>query len=128
RQLVLAEIARKEDINVAPEELEALYNAYTQMGQPLSRTEAQLRALAINYQREKALTHLLELTTDPDPDVESDAETSEEAIIANAQAAALAGETAGEAISAEDHTTGVDTEESAAATPLPEAPSSESAE
>lgn len=97
RQLVLEEIARKEAIDVSPEELEALVNAYAQMGQPLPRSEAQLRALAISFRREKALTRLLELTTDPDPDEENEeaaAEeaTVEEATVANAEEAARVAE------------------------------------
>ncbi len=68
RQLVLDEVARKEEINVAPEELESLVRAYAQAGQNLPRSDAQNRALASVYRREKAITRLLELTTDPDPD------------------------------------------------------------
>jgi trigger factor len=87
RQLVLEEIARRENITVSQDELEALLNAYQQLGQPIPRTEAQVRSLMISYRREKTLSRLIELTTDPDPDEELEA--SEE----NAQAAALAAET-----------------------------------
>ncbi|MBO0796546.1 MAG: trigger factor, partial [Ktedonobacteraceae bacterium] len=92
RQLVLEEVARKEAIDVTPEELEALLNAYAQMGQPLPRTEAQVRALAVSYRREKALTRLMELTTDPDPDEESEETAEEQAVEANAEEAARVGE------------------------------------
>jgi len=90
RQLVLDEVARTEGISVEPEELEALFNAYTQAGQELPRTENQIRALFISYRREKAITQLVEMTTDPDPDVALEKEASEE----NAEAAALAGDDA----------------------------------
>jgi trigger factor len=92
RQLVLEEVARKEAIDVTPEELEALLNAYAQMGQPLPRTEAQVRALAVSYRREKALTRLMELTTDPDPDEENEETAEEQAVEANAEEAARVGE------------------------------------
>ncbi|MBO0777308.1 MAG: trigger factor [Ktedonobacteraceae bacterium] len=92
RQLVLEEVARKEAIDVTPEELEALLNAYAQMGQPLPRTEAQVRALAVSYRREKALTRLMELTTDPDPDEEGEETAEEQAVEANAEEAARVGE------------------------------------
>jgi trigger factor len=115
RQLVLEEIAQKEDISVLAEELEALFNAYAQMGQTLPRTEQQVRALAISYRREKALTHLVDLTTDPDPDAESERAASEEVAAENAKAAALAGED----ISGEAHNESGETEKSTAATALP---------
>ncbi len=89
RQLVLEEVAQSENITVEPEELEALLNAYARGGQELPHTEDRLRALAFSYRREKALSRLVELTTDPDPDVE---EAESEASIVNAQAGALAGE------------------------------------
>ena len=92
QQLVLDEVAREEKIEITPEDLEALFNAYAQAGQELPRTEEQIRALAISYRREKAITRLVELTTDPDPDAETDEELSEEANVENAEAAALAGE------------------------------------
>jgi trigger factor len=91
RQLVLDALADKESIGILPEEIEALFRAYAQAGQQLERSDAQIRALAISYRREKAITRLLELTTDPDPDTTSTEE--EEADIANAEAAALAGDT-----------------------------------
>lgn len=92
RELVLDEIAHKENIEVQPEELEMIFNTYAQLGQPLPQNENQIRALAISYRREKALTRLIELTTDPDPDEESEDEAQEEeATIVNAHAAAQAG-------------------------------------
>ena len=91
RELVLDAVAKKENIEVLPEELEGLLRLYVQAGQEVS-TEAQMRALAVTYRREKAIKRLLELTTDPDPDAESAAEENEESSIANAEAAALAGE------------------------------------
>src|SRR5260370_7265549 len=44
RQLVLDEVIKKEEISVAPEEVEALFRAYAQMGQNLPRPEYQIRA------------------------------------------------------------------------------------
>ncbi len=87
RQLVLDEVIKKEEISVVPEEVEALFRAYAQMGQNLPRTEEQIRALARSLLREKAITHLVELAAGPDP-----ASSEEEAGVANAEAAALAGE------------------------------------
>ena len=91
RELVLDAVAKKENIEVLPEELEGLLRLYVQAGQEGS-SEAQMRALAVTYRREKAIKRLLELTTDPDPDAESAASENEESSIANAEAAALAGE------------------------------------
>jgi trigger factor len=88
RQLVLDEVADKEEVNVAPEEIEALLRAYEQAGQALPRTEGQIRALAISYRREKALTKLVELTTDPDPDTISEEAETEAASAENAVTAA----------------------------------------
>ena len=86
RQLVLDEVIKKEDITVAPEEVEALFRAYAQMGQNLPQTEGQIRALAQSLLREKAITRLVELTTEPeveageeDASVETPAESSETA-------------------------------------------------
>jgi trigger factor len=77
-QLVLEEVARLEDITVTPEEVQAVLRAYAQAGQQLPRTEDQMRALASTYRREKALSRLIELTTDPDPDAEVlDAESAD---------------------------------------------------
>ena len=72
RQLVLDEVIKKEEVTVAPEEVEALFQAYAQMGQSLPQTEGQIRALAQSLLREKAITRLVELTTEPE------IETSEE--------------------------------------------------
>lgn len=90
RQLVLDEVAEKEDVAVAPEEIEALFRAYEQAGQSLPRTEGQIRSLFTSYRREKAITRLIELTTDPDPDTVSEVADSEEATIENAAVAAEA--------------------------------------
>ena len=92
RQLVLDEVAQTEEISVTPEEIESLFRAYAQAGQNLPRSEAQTRALTSAYRREKTITRLLELTTDPDPDAQIESAEEEEAGIANAEAAALAGE------------------------------------
>ncbi len=93
RQLVLDEVADKEEINIDPEEIESLFRAYTQAGQNLPRTDAQIRSLTSIYRREKAITCLVELTTDPDPDAEVDTTEEEDAAaIANAEAAAITGE------------------------------------
>ena len=89
RQLVLDAVAKQEEITIAPEELEQLAQAYAQMGQALPRTEEQLRALAQSLMREKTVSRLVELTTDPDPDEEIEEEADS---LANAEAAALAGE------------------------------------
>ena len=62
-----------------------MLNAYTQFGQALPHTEDRLRALAFSYRREKALSHLVEMTTDTDPEEEEN-----EASIVDAQAGALA--------------------------------------
>jgi trigger factor len=118
RELVLDAIAKREEINVSPEELEALFSYYAQSGQPLPRTEDQARVLLLSFRREKALTRLVELTTDPDPDALSEDEETEEVIEEHAQAAALAGD----AISPDAHNVTSDSSEneaSATATPLP---------
>jgi trigger factor len=102
RQLVLDAVMEKEEIQVDPEEVEALFRAYAQVGQNLPQTEAQIRALANSLRREKTITKLVELTTDPDPDEELEVETEEEASVANAVAAAVTGEEDVEEIIAED--------------------------
>ncbi len=108
RQLVLEEVAQRENITVQQEEIEALFSAYEQIGQPLPRDEERIRALMLSYRREKTLSRLIELTTDPDPDEQAEAEA--EASVAGAEAAVLAGE--GEA-----QTTTAQTEATATATP-----------
>jgi len=109
RELVLDEVANKESITVSPEELEIFFRAYAQAGQELERSETQIRALIVNLRREKAITRLIELTTDPDPDAEIvDADDVEDVSIANAEAAALAADTA--TAQAEDE--GIETEKS----------------
>ncbi len=102
RQLVLDAVMEKEEIQVDPEEVEALFRAYAQVGQNLPQTEEQIRALANSLRREKTITKLVELTTDPDPDEELEVETEEEASVANAVAAAVTGEEDVEEIIAED--------------------------
>jgi len=86
RQLVLDEVIKNEEISVAPEEVEALFRAYSQMGQSLPQTEGQIRALAQSLLREKAITRLVELTTEPEIEtgeeeagVETQAESTETA-------------------------------------------------
>jgi len=86
RQLVLDAITKQEEIKVEPEELESLLRAYEQIGQPL-RSEGQLRALASSLLREKTVSRLVELTTDPEPveeageeDVSSEVEQAENAL------------------------------------------------
>src|SRR5258707_2343073 len=111
RQLVLDAVAEKESIGILPEEVEALFRAYAQAGQELPRSDAQIRALATSYRREKAIARLLELTTDPDPDTTSAEEEATE--IASAQAAALAGDTVVAAIAEQAGEEVVATEESA---------------
>ena len=91
RQLVLDEVIKKEEISVAPEEVEALFRAYTQMGQNLPQTEGQIRALAQSLLREKAITRLVELTTEPEIEA-SEEESSEETHVEFTEAAVLAGE------------------------------------
>jgi trigger factor len=102
RQLVLDAVAEKEEIEVTPEEIESLFRAYAQIGQNLPQTEEQIRSVATNLRREKTITKLVELTTDPDPDEQVEAQAEEEASVANAEAAALAGEKDVEDIIAED--------------------------
>lgn len=89
RQLVLDAIAKQDEVEVSPEDLEKLARAYAQAGQPIPRSQEQLRALATSLLREKTITHLVDLTAGPDPDEENE---EEEVAEANAEAAALAGE------------------------------------
>lgn len=77
QQLVLDEIVKKEDIQVSPEEVESLFRLYAQMGQALPQTEQQVRSIASSMLREKAISRLLELTTDPDPDEEAEEQEAE---------------------------------------------------
>ena len=95
RQLILDEVIKKEEISVAPEEVEALFRAYTQMGQSLPQTEGQIRALAQSLLREKAITRLVELTTEPEIEtgeeessVETQAESTEAAEVVGKDEAA----------------------------------------
>jgi trigger factor len=91
RQLVLDEVIKKEKISVAPEEVEALFRAYTQVGQSLPQTEGQIRALAQSLLHEKAITRLVELTTEPEIE-DSEAESSVETQAESTEAAVLEGE------------------------------------
>jgi trigger factor len=122
-RLVLDEVGQREQISVETAEIEALYNAYAQMGQKLPETPEQIRALMVSYRREKAFKRLLELTTDPDPDTESEAEA--ETSITSAEAAALAGEIASETQAESEVET---PEESVTATPLPQESRTETVE
>jgi len=97
RQLVLDEIARKENITVTAEEIEGLFALYSQAGQQLPRSEEQIRALASSYRREKTLQRLTEIIAGPDPEseeVDVSEQAEEEATLNNAEAAALASEAA----------------------------------
>jgi len=126
-QLVLDTVAKEENIVATPEEIDALFQLYAQMGQELSRSEAQIRALTASYQREKAVSRLLELTTDPDPDEAIEEEVAEEASVANAEAAALvAGDLTDESVaSVEAQSEPAQAEESATATTLSTEPMTE---
>lgn len=113
RRLLLDEIAQREQVTVQPEEVEALFNTYAQMGQKLPETEEQILSVMVSYRREKALNRLVELTTDPDPDAEDEADA--EASIASAESAA----SATEVVSVPQEESEVETlKESATATPL----------
>jgi trigger factor len=87
RELVLDQVAKQEDIGVAPEEVEAIFRAYEQAGQSLGRAETQINAVAVGLRREKTVTRLVELTTDADSGAEAE---EAEAGIENAEAAAVA--------------------------------------
>ena len=90
RQLVLDEVTKKEEISVSPEEVESLFRAYAQLGQNLPQTEGQIRAIAQSMIREKALSRLIELTTEPEE--ASDEETSTETPAETAEAEAVSSE------------------------------------
>ena len=70
-------LSRKKKSAVVPEEVEALFRAYTQMGQSLPQTEGQIRALAQSLLREKAITRLVELTTEPEIESSEEEESVE---------------------------------------------------
>jgi trigger factor len=89
QQLVLDEIIKQEAIQVSPEEVESLYRFYAQIGQRLPQTQEQIRSVAASLQREKAISRLLELTTDPDPDEVSDEAEAEEAAEASSETATI---------------------------------------
>lgn len=79
QQLVLDEVAKKEDIQVAANEIESILRLYGQMGQELPRTEEQIRSVALSLRREKTILRLLELTIDSDEDeVEAEPDTAVE--------------------------------------------------
>ncbi len=93
RQLVLDEVIKKEEISVSPEEIESLFRAYAQLGQNLPQTEGQIRAVAQSLIREKALSRLVELTTESEAttdeeeaSVETPAEPAETAVSSEEQA------------------------------------------
>lgn len=71
RQLVLDAVAKKEEITISADELEAFVRAYAQTGQAIGRSEEQLRSLALAFSREKTVTRLIELLAGPDPDAEN---------------------------------------------------------
>ncbi len=102
QQLVLDAVAEQEKVEVTAEDIESLFRAYAQIGQNLPQSEEQIRAIATSLRREKTITKLVELTTDPDPDEEMEVQAEEEASIANAEAAAISGEEDVEEIIAED--------------------------
>nr|BBH93893.1 trigger factor [Thermogemmatispora argillosa] len=77
QQLVLDEVARREGIEVTPEEVEGVFRMYAQAGQPLQRSEAQIRALVVTLRREKALSRLVELATRPTEEREQQAADGE---------------------------------------------------
>ncbi len=79
QQLILDEVAKREDIQVAVDEIESLFRLYAQMGQNLPQTEEQIRSIAGSLRREKTISRLLELTTDPDPDEAAAEESVEKA-------------------------------------------------
>lgn len=68
QQLVLDEIAKREDVQISPDEIERVLRLYVQMGRELPQTEDDLRVMASSIRREKTIAHLLELTTDSDED------------------------------------------------------------
>jgi len=123
RELVLDALAEEEQIGIAPEEVEALFNAYEQMGQRLERSDAQIRALAVGYRREKTMSRLVELTAGPDPDTEQIPAEDEEANIVNAEAAVLASEDISdgdaEAVESDQHSTTAEAQLSAETTSGP---------
>jgi trigger factor len=98
RQLVLDAVAKQDEVTVAPDDLDKLARAYAQAGQTLPRSQEQLRALATSLLREKTITHLVDLTAGPDPDVENE----EEMAVQSAEAAALAGDANGVELASEE--------------------------
>ncbi|HEY3993827.1 MAG TPA: trigger factor [Ktedonobacteraceae bacterium] len=101
QQLVLNEVIKQEGIQVSPEELESIFRFYAQMGQELPQTEEQVRSLASSLLREKALSRLIELTTDPDPDEEAEAEEAEVLEAEASEEAALAAAVEADALESE---------------------------
>ena len=92
RQLVLDEVARHEEINISPEELEGVLRAYTQAGYNLPRSEEQLQSIALSYRREKAISRLVELAAGPDPDAEAEGPSEDEAARDETQTSAVEAE------------------------------------
>ncbi len=117
RELVLDQVAKQEEISVAPEEVEAIFRAYEQAGQSLGRAEAQIKAVAVNLRREKAITRLVELTTDADSGAEAE---EAEAGIENAEVAAAA---AAVALAGEAETQAAQSEAEESAVPVVDDPS-----
>jgi len=118
RQLMLDAVARQEHIGIDPQEIEAVLQLYSQAGQPLPNTEDQVRALAINYRREKTLNFLVDLVAGPDP--ESELATSEEEEVASIDNALVAAQAAEAASDEAQDMTSEAAGESAIATPPPE--------
>ena len=108
-----------------PEELEAIFNAYAQMGQELPHTEDQARSLALSYRREKTFQRILTLTTDPDPDAQSEEEAQS---ILSAEVAAEAAENVINTDTDTVESEAATLKESATATPLPEGSTTETVE
>jgi trigger factor len=114
QQLVLDEIAKREDIQVTANEIEQLFRLYAQMGQSLPQTEEQIRDLASSLRREKTIARLLELTTEPDPDeAESAAEESVQAEVHAEQAESAAEESVQAEVHAEEAESAAEDEEAA---------------
>lgn len=97
QQLVLDEIAKREDIQVSADEIEQLFRLYAQIGQNLPQTEEQIRSFASSLRREKTIARLLELTTDPDPDEAPETDDAAEETVEEARTEAAARSAAEEA-------------------------------
>jgi trigger factor len=117
RQLVLDEIRKRENIEVSPEEIDALASIYAQLGQGRPRTAAQLQALAESLLREKTLERLVEIAAGPESGEEEAEEGETQAVQENAAAAE-----AGEATATEQEQAEVAQEEEAGEVEVQEAP------